>query len=205
MRALRFVVVVISAIAGSAASAQAQSTNLVVDVDSTVRLTCLSPIEFNITAADLSARLTDGVQSGTGQAVAPVAASVTTTTGNLIATLPAIDVPLSSNIRQFELTEVGCLIEANPSFGRVNVRVRLNGNTALDGPGGSLINIRSVTARRFDSGGNYVPNYSYPAWLHFFIDTYIEFRIRADLSAATHSGRHSSSVDGNFVVEVTAP
>ena len=175
-------------------------------LNSTVTLGCIDPFEFNITASELSSALTAGVGSGSGVALSGGNQSTSGAVGNsLRVQLPPISQPLSGNIASFDLTEVGCIIQASPSFGQVRVRIALTPNTVLAGPVGSEITINSVLGRRLNSGSAFASSYTYPAIFHFFIDTYIEFRINIDLSAANASGLHSSPIGGSFTVEVTSP
>ncbi len=188
-----------------ASAARAQVADVVIDVDSTVRLICLSPLEFVITPADLSNTYAGGAGADSAQTLIAGPVSATAQAGSLEVALPPITAPLTGDPTRHRLTQVGCLIEANASSGRVDVSIALTGNTILTGPGGSQVTVRSVTGRRFGSGGAFGSAYSYPAWFHFFADTLIEFQIEVDLSTATHEGLYSSVFDGNFTVEVTAP
>ena len=167
------------------APSRAQTTGLVIDVDSTVTLGCLDPFEFQITADQLSAALTGGVASGSGVSLSAGPQNTNLQGGALAVRMPPINQNLSGNIRRYELTEVGCIIRATPSFGRVRVRIAMTGNNVLAGPAGSEITINSVRGRLFGSTNNFATNYQYPAFIHFFQDTYIEFLLNIDLSAAT--------------------
>jgi hypothetical protein len=185
--------------------AHAQSTNLIVDVDSSVRLTCLSPLQLNVSAADLSNVLV-GQPTNTATAFNAGARTAIASGNALVVDLPALSPNLIGDIRRYEFRTVGCLIEATPSlFGSVVVRITLGGNRTLLGPGGSRIRLQSVLGRRAGTADSFANRYTYPAWYHIFFDTQIEFQIQADLSQATHAGLHSSTTSGNFTVQVTAP
>lgn len=185
--------------------ARGQTTNLVIDVDLTVTLGCLDPFAFTITADELSQAFTGGVASGTGVALSAGPQNTGVQGNALVVRLPPINERLSGNISRYEITEVGCIIRASPSFGRVRVRISTTANTVLSGPAGSEITINSVRGRRFGDTGNFSTNFQYPAFIHFFQDTFIEFLLNIDLSSANAAGLHSSPTGGSFTVEVTAP
>lgn len=183
----------------------ASAQTVVIDVDPTVRLTCLSPFEFDITAAELSDAYAGGAGTNSSQSISTGGVSATPSGSNLIATLPALASQLTGDPARHRLQAVGCLIEATPSFRRVNVSISLTPNTVLQGNGGSRIEVRSVRGRLNGSSNAFSTSFSYSAIYHFFFDPQIEFELLVDLTDASHAGLHSSVIDGTFTVEVTSP
>ncbi|MBU2534165.1 MAG: hypothetical protein KKB37_15600 [Alphaproteobacteria bacterium] len=186
-------------------AAQAQTSEVIVDVDSTVALGCLDPFIFNISSDDLTTALTGGVNSGAAFSINGGSHTTTGTGSSLVVELPPITQALSGNAASYNLVDVGCIIQASPSFGQVSVRVTMLGNNVLQGAGGSEIIVNSVRARRSGTSAAFAASYSYPAFLHFFVDTFIEFQVNIDLRNASAAGNHSSRVPGTFRVQVTAP
>lgn len=183
----------------------AGAQTVVIDVDPTVRLTCLSPFKFDITAAELSSTYTRGTPKKTSQSIPAENVSATPSGENLIVALPAIASPLSGDPTRHVLQDVGCLIEATPSRGRISVSITLTPNTVLSGANGSRIGVRSVLGRLGGTHRAFSSSFSYPSAFHRRSDQLIEFQLLVDLSDAFDAGVHSSTIDGTFTVEVTSP
>jgi hypothetical protein len=207
LRAVFANAVMIACLTALTQPASSQTSSIIVDVDSTVRLSCLSPLAFNLTENDISAAFTGGIANDS--AIALSAGTLTTSPSggsSLTVAMPPIVEPLAGDLSSYNLTTDGCVVEATPSiFGSVSVRIVLTGNTILQGNNGSQIQVNSVRGRRSGTGSAFATNFSYPRWRHYFADAVLEFQINVDLSGASSSGLHSSTADGTFTVEVTTP
>jgi len=191
----------------AAETAVGQTSTVIIDVDSTVVLSCLSPLEFTISPSALSAAITGNPNSGAGVPVSAAPQTPTATNGRLVARFDVIRANLPGGaLNRMAMTAVGCLVSTNPGGGTVSVDIDPNNrNSLLTGLDGSTVDIRSVRGRVYGSGGNFFRNFKYNRNLHAAGDVQIEFEILADLNDATRAGRHSSAVDGTFTIEVTAP
>lgn len=189
-----------------AACAVAQTTTVVIDVDSIFTLQCISPLQFDITADQLSTALTGGVASNSGVAMSAGGQSATASGSTLSVTLPSINQPLSGDLSRFDLERVACRVSATPGGGRVQVRIVRGADNRLRGPNGSQIRIRNVRGRVASSGTGFQRNFQYARNLHNGGATVaIEIQVRANLNRATTAGLHSSNDDENFTIEVTTP
>lgn len=190
--------------------AHAQFTSLVIDVDATVLLYCQSPLEFNITADELSKTLTGGLANNSGVGLNAGGQSAVAIGSSLYAQMPPMTgANLVGDISNYSLIALGCGIRTNDLSGRVNVDLKLSNNTVLTGSKGSQIRVNSVKGRLWGFSGPFAASYSYPAFYHLqggsLVDLGIEFQVNVDLTNALSAGLHSSTVSGTVVVEVTNP
>jgi len=194
------------ALLAGASCASAQVTTVVIDVDPIFTLQCISPLQFDITADQLSTALTGGVASGSGVAMSAGQQSATASGSALSVTLPTINQPLSGDLSRLDLERVACRISATPGGGRVQVSIVRSADNRLRGPNGSQIRIRNVRGRVANSGNGFQRNFRYDRSLHDGGATVsLEIQVRANLNRATTAGFHSSNNDENFTIEVTTP
>jgi hypothetical protein len=200
-------ILMIAWLAVQAHLALSQTSTVLISVDSTVKLSCVSPLAFNITESDISAAFAGGLANNSGIALSAGTRTTSLSGGSsLVVLMPTIVEPLPGNLASYNLTTDGCVVEATPPiFGSVSVRVVLTGNTVLQGSNGSEIRVNSVRGCRSGSGSAFAANFTCPRWYHYFGARALEFQINVDLSEATSSGLHSSVADGTFTVEVTTP
>jgi hypothetical protein len=184
----------------------AQVSTIVIDVDATFTLQCISPLEFDVTANQISAALTGGVASGSGVSISAGTQTTTTSGSGLSVALPPINQPLTGNIRAFALTVTACSVSASPGGGRVQVTIANLGNNVLRGPNGSRIRLRPVRGRVAGTTNNFQREFRYNRSLHNGGGVVqIELQVRANLRNAWSAGLHSSNSDGSFTIEVTTP
>lgn len=185
----------------------AQTTGVVVDVDATIRLTCISPLQFAITGNDLTQAFFGSASANPVRITNAGTVPAQAVGSKLVARPSGLNTALSSDPTRYILRSRGCLIEGNASFGQVFVTIALIGNSVLYGPGTSRITVRSVKGRMERFGGAYSSSFNFSAiyLLFLFQPLYLEYEIEVDLSNASRSGLHEAPTPGVFRVTVVRP
>lgn len=189
---------------------QGVGTRLVVDVDPGLELSCADTISFAPTPAQLTQLLT-GVSSANGQVTRtspPSGVSVSAAPGGWTVNISGLDTGLVSTSLLDEALDV-CVVRAiGFRFGSYVVSAQLTGNTILEGPNGSRVQVTSVGTRAGYSTAAYASQFSV-SWVAMFFflggQFTVDLQVGFNLANATRPGTHSSPAPGVIRVTASAP